>query len=256
MPEAPVNFTKERIETFLRDIQKYIGERVADSDRVESTVKALAKKTKGGTNLEAAFVDEFVLKNVKTYLAQHESAVLGDKSPRSFILAESVPAKKELAIACWTPAKQTGHPFYKSLRTNPRDLYLRWSGKDRKARKTPFVPVCPDLALLAPYRVVFECKYFNQRATQPAVLQLVEGLYEAFFYRALPTFEPGVAGLKYGWNYEYACFLAYDATPNRRLEQAWKELKQVRGRFWAESNIFVMILPLDESFVAQPGNNV
>jgi len=224
-------------------IKNYIGRAVADRDLVEHTVRKLAKKTKDGANWEEAFVYEFLLKNVHSYLLNIEKDVLGGRQPRDFILAESTRAKKE-GMACGTPAKSSGHPFNKTLGRNPGDLYLRWRGQDRKGRTAKFAPVCPDVALLAPYRIVFECKYFNQRAAQPAALPLVEGLFQAFFYRAVPTFAPGTTGLKHGWDYEYSCFLAYDATQNQRLGRAWDALEEIHKRFWDESNIFVIILPL------------
>jgi hypothetical protein len=60
----------------------------------------------------------------------------------------------------------------------------------------------------------------------------------------MPSKPPGTAGLKYGWDYEYACFPAYDSTPKRRLRQAWDDLNEgTCKRFWEDSNIYVMMLP-------------
>jgi hypothetical protein len=69
----------------------------------------------------------------------------------------------------------------------------------------------------------------------------VAGIYEAFFYRALPELQDG--GRYAPWKYDYACLLAYDASPGATLKAAWKSLgPQVRESFWASGNIKVMIL--------------
>jgi len=38
------------------------------------------------------------------------------------------------------------------------------------------------------------------------------------------------------WDYEYACFFAYDATENHQLISAWNEVKErVEEPFWSEA---------------------
>jgi hypothetical protein len=242
MADARENLSKKKAHEFLLDLQRRIGDSVSDRGYVERTVRSSAKKTKDGTGWEMAFINGFVLKNVHACLAQHQGEVSGGKAPRDLILAESRWAKeKNVGIACGTPVKNSGHPFYKVLGVRPETLYPRWQGEDPRRRKTTFAAVCPNFAILAPYRIVFECKYFNRPAAQPAVSQLVEGLYQAFFYRAMPSL-PRAPQLEHGWDYEYSCFLAYDATANERLAKAWEGLRKIHHRFWDESNIFVMIL--------------
>jgi hypothetical protein len=229
--ETAVNLTKREIATFLQGFKDHLSITTASLDR-RNVIN------------EAAFAYEIVLKNLREYLAK-QADVLNGRSPRDFILAEDYALAKEDSadLMCGTPTWEPGHPFHKAIATSAKDLYARWSGQDPKGPKSTFGAVCPDLALLAPYRVVFECKYFTQPGEQNAVSQLVSGLYEAFFYRAMPTAPLGTPGLKHGWDYEYACFLAYDATNNRRLRKAWDALKDTRNRFWDQANIYVMILP-------------
>lgn len=228
MPDT--NLTKQQVHSFLAKLQKLIGERLESRDYVAEAVRKHAKDTNNTTSPEAAFIEAFVLNNLHACVSSE------------LILAESEWAKrKPIGIACGTPVRNSGHPFNKVPGASPLRLYERWVGRDQRGRKSEFAPVCPDVALRAPYRIVFECKYFTQYAQTPAVSQLVEGLYQAFFYRALPTLAPQ-PGLKWGWDYEYSCFLAYDGTSNGRLVKAWSDLAKIHQRSWDESNIFVMIL--------------
>jgi hypothetical protein len=250
MVDAISTLTRGEIESFLAEFSTIMARETEDAAKVQ---KALGEHPclhgQSGknewNNWELAFIDQIVLKNLSEHLQKYlaKTAVLNSKSPCDLIAAESSHAK-EHHIACGTPAWSQGHPFNKAMGSSLDDLYKRWRGDDPKKRKSTFAAVCPDIALLAPFRVVFECKYFNQPANRPATSQLVRGLYQAFFYRAMPTKSPGTTGLKYGWDYEYACFLTYDATGNRRLRKAWCDLDEgTRKRFWDESNIYVILLP-------------
>jgi hypothetical protein len=243
MVSAMVNLTKDATKIFLDELRTLLLVKTEDETKVKDVLSKhplFAHK-----QLEAAFIDQIVMgclsENVKKYLAT--APISNDKLPSDLILAESSQAKKT-KLACGTPVWTQGHPFNKAVESSRTDLYKRWSGSDTKQRKTVFAAVCPDIALLAPFRVIFEGKFFNQPGKQIATSQLVSGLYQTFFYRAMPAKPRGTAGLKYGWDYEYACFLAYDATPKRRLRQAWDDLNEgTRKRFWEDSNIYVMMLP-------------
>ncbi|MFZ3212825.1 MAG: hypothetical protein WA188_15085 [Terriglobales bacterium] len=222
-----LNRSKDEVERFLDGFKGHLSRATATLE-VKSVVN------------EAAFAYEIVLKKLHEYLSTDQAR------PSDFILAEKYKLAKEKfsELACGSPTWEPGHPFHKSLGTGADELYARWKESDPKGPKSPFAAVCPDLALLAPYRIVFECKYFNQPANQDAVSQLVHGLYEAFFYRAMPTKPLETRGLAHGWDYEYSCLLAYDATENRRLRSAWDGLpKDTRDRFWEDANIYVLILP-------------
>ena len=249
---GPCNVTlaKDGIECFLRGFHGVMTGKTADAPEVQSAIRNHpAFKHKGGknerSNWELAFIDQIVLESLSEYLKEYlnKNTNLNGKSSCDVILAESSQAK-DRRIAKGTAAWSLGHPFNKAMGANPDDIYERWKGNDPRKRKSVFPAVCPDIALLTPFRVVFECKYFNKQANRTAGSELVHDLYQAFFYRAMPTKSAGTAGLKYGWDYEYACFLAYDETPNGRLKKAWNDLSEsTRKRFWEDSNIFVMMLP-------------
>jgi hypothetical protein len=70
---------------------------------------------------------------------------------------------------------------------------------------------------------------------------LVEGIYQSFFYRGLPTLPstPKHAA----WDYLFACLLAYDASPDASLITAWRNLPAVvKEGCWEGANIYVMVL--------------
>jgi hypothetical protein len=241
MVNTTVNLTKDEVKSFLDELRTRLLVKTEDETQVKDALSEHPLFVHHQT--EIAFIDQIVMEclsdNVKEYLDKTHAA--DGKLPCDFILAESSQAKNR-KLACGTPVWTHGHPFYKALVSNPSDLYKRWSGKDRK-KLSVFAAVAPDIALLAPFRVVFECKYFNQPGRHIATSELVSGLYQTFFYRAMPTKPAGAGGLRFGWDYEYACFLAYDATHTQRLRQAWHDLKETRKRFWDDGNIYVMILP-------------
>jgi hypothetical protein len=103
---------------------------------------------------------------------------------------------------------------------------------------------CPDFALRKPFAhsIVFEGKYFARGSKEYAARQLVADLYQAFFYRGLPSVEATKRGHP-EWDYDYACLLAFDASPAGSLKDAWDSLgSSVKKSFWEGANIFVMII--------------
>jgi len=238
-----VNLPRDEVKEFLQRLQTHLGTVLANRQDVIDTVTERARKNKGGKDFEAALVEEFILKALHGLLAQSETQYLDGRQPRDVILAESVRARREKAYAAGSPVRTPGHPFQKAIAARAEKIFSRWQGGELNQRKSAVGQVCPDVALISPYRVVFECKYFKTAGLQIAKAALVEGLYEAFFYRAMPR---QARSMKHGagWDYEYACFLAYDATPNHRLVNAWNAVKErVEENFWDDGNIFVMIFP-------------
>ncbi len=93
------------------------------------------------------------------------------------------------------------------LSAKSREIYERW--KNGKGG-SPQIQSCPDFALRepCPHKVVFEAKYFSKGSREFAERELVTNLYQAFFYRGLP--KAGPKGARAGWDYDFACLLAYD----------------------------------------------
>ena len=118
----------------------------------------------------------------------------------------------------------------------------RWKGEPNKQTSQS----APDLALrnLFPFNIVFEIKYFADGGLGKAATELVTDLYQAFFYRALPYVKATES--KPSWDYEYACLLAYDASPGGTLRQSWESLPpKVKSGFWNGANVYAMILRSD-----------
>src|SRR5215472_18209497 len=158
---------------------------------------------------------------------------------RRALLSESYRAHSKFASA--SPVRPGAHPFRKVIGASAREVIEIWrgrSGVNPLARNS-----CPDLALRAPspYRTVFEAKYHTNPSATSAEAELAKNIYQAFFYLALPRLP---ATTKHSaWDYEFACVLAYDATPDGSLLQAWKSLRDsVKAACWSGANVYVMIL--------------
>jgi len=115
----------------------------------------------------------------------------------------------------------------------------RWKGDPKKQT----VQSAPDFALRKPFpfNIVFEIKYFEKGGAERAATELVTDLYQAFFYRALPYVPP--KNRNPSWDYDYACLLACDASPDGTLLNAWESLPpKVKCGFWEGANVYAMIL--------------
>jgi hypothetical protein len=140
-----------------------------------------------------------------------------------------------------TPCRTARHPFTKVFDGKTETIYSRWL--DPQGRPA-LVQSCPDFALREPfpYKTVFEGKYFPNGSLKYARKELVSNIYQAFFYRGLPPVPKNARG-RAEWDYNYACLLAYDASPAGALRMAWNELpRPVRKGFWDGANLYVMIL--------------
>lgn len=121
---------------------------------------------------------------------------------------------------------------------------LNWQRRFAVVEPGPAPPVgqsFPDLALRAPYKIVFEGKYFRKGGVQAAKTEIVKGIYQCFFYLGLPKRPEEKDYL--AWDYDYACYLACDATPDGTLQEAWSSVDpRVKKACWQGANIYVMIL--------------
>jgi hypothetical protein len=185
---------------------------------------------------EGAFLNHFVLPELHGFLS--DQPAMDAKKAKHSILSESY--RSEQTLASWTPASAGRHPFTKVVGSKPVAIVNQWRGH---GRGRSVVQACPDLALRrpSPHKVVFEGKYFAKGRATAAETALVSGIYQAFFYRALPRMPEIPAHA--AWDYDYACFLAYDATEDGTLSQAWRSLDlDVRRGCWEGANVYVMIL--------------
>jgi hypothetical protein len=88
---------------------------------------------------------------------------------------------------------------------------------------------------------VFECKFFREGDAGAGERALVEGVHDAFFYLGLAKLPE--RGSHAAWDYDFACFLAGDASDRGGLHRAWQKVSPtVKSCIWDSANIYVMIL--------------
>lgn len=185
---------------------------------------------------EAAFLNHFVLPVVHAELQTFGG--LAADAAREALLNEYHRGMREISKR--SPASSGRHPFRKMLGASPESVYRAWTSEVDRFGLTQS---CPDFALGTPFphRIVFEGKYFARGSVSFAAKQLATDLYQAFFYRGLPH-RPATKRHA-AWDYDYACLLAFDASPEGTLKAAWDALPlKVRKSFWEGGNVYVMIL--------------
>lgn len=186
---------------------------------------------------EGQFLNKFVHPIISKFL--RDKLPIPEDAVQAF-LAESTDARKR-GLASGTPASPDRHIFTKALGVPTKALVDLWWGT---GEEKPFSQSCPDFAFRAPceHLIVFEAKLFRKGGENAAKTELVKGIYQCFYYRGQPKV-PG-NGKKPGWNYDYACLVAYDASEGASLVKAWKAIAEKVGKdCWETSKIFVMVLP-------------
>jgi hypothetical protein len=161
---------------------------------------------------------------------------IGPQEARLSMLCEYHAKVSDIAVG--NAFRRAGYPFGKAL-GNVQETMLNWTADVKKT--FPLNQAYPDFAIRAPFphKIVFDAKYFDNNTSDAAAKALVEGVYEAAYYRGLPKVAPHPA--KPGWDYDYGCLLAYDASDDGVLTSAWRSVKS-KNAFWDGGNIFVMII--------------
>jgi hypothetical protein len=231
---------------FLSDLESHLNSRLpgATAMRRETAAlvrdaTALPKRDPGRRSAfpEGAFLNEYILPEFNKYLRENLNLTADDA--RRALLSESFRAQHELASG--SPVRSIKHPFRKVIGVSPQQVMKMWRGE---ANVPPLAAnSCPDLALRAPapHSVVFEAKYFTLNGVGSAETGLVRDIYQAFFYLGLPRLPESKKSP--GWNYEFACVLAYDASRDGVLMKAWRSLPaEVKDACWNGANVYVMIL--------------
>lgn len=240
---------KEQARQFLSELHKRLLLDLPSPRLMRNDIGAMLNEPKTDNNkhlrpAEPAFLNRYAVPAIFA----HMQSVRGitDKEAREALLSEWYRCMQEYHRR--SPCRLLNHPFEKS-RLEPREILKRWRGNatDKNGRpRKPLHQPCPDLAFGEPfpYRVVFEVKYF-QDGEDPET-QLVNGIYETFYYLAMP----GIPASKThpAWNYDFGCFLAFDASVEGSLYDVWNSIKEdVRREFWEGGNLFVMIVRTPEA---------
>jgi hypothetical protein len=228
---------KRDAQAFLLKLHQAL-ESVPAAAEMELNVSQTVREAKANSQLhlklpEAAFLNKFVVPTLATMLV----AQLSEAEARKALLDEYYRCMPSLASGA--PGHTVGHPFTKIPGVKLEETYKRWTDGKKALPKS-----WPDFAVRAPFphKILFEGKYFSKGSLTHAQRELVADIYQAFFYRGLAFVEQTVKG-QAAWDYDYACLVAYDASPEGTLKRAWTALpKSVQNSFWNSANIYVMIL--------------
>jgi len=243
MDTLPEHDSKTEAYQFLQDLGTAIVDAAPDASSMGRDIRQIIAAAKGDPqgkhlrNAEAAFLNSYVLPVLHEHL--QSAGGLTKAQARDALLNEFYRGMPEISYRSPVSAKK--HPFQKLLGSSAGAVYKRWTNQDKNYGLTQS---CPDFALGSPFphSIVFEGKYFSNGSADHAARELVRDIYEAFFYRGLPRVEASKRGHP-KWDYDYACLLAYDASPNGTLLNAWDALPpSVKRSFWDGANIYVMIL--------------
>lgn len=236
-----VAMSKDAAHRFLKAFQESFERDLVAVKPFGATVRQRALAAKNDAKAphlrrpEEVFLNEYAIPRLFQELQSNLG--LSIDNARAALLSENF--RHMPAMCSGTPARAVRHPFDKTLAPDPHNVIKHWrSGRSNALRQS-----CPDLALRAPcpYSIVFEGKYFDRGSLAKAEAELVRSIYQAFFYRALP--KVAGSGLRPSWDYEFACLLACDASPDGVLQKAWNSLPQViQEGFWEGANVFVMVV--------------
>jgi hypothetical protein len=235
---------KQRAFQFLKSLEDAL-ETLPPPTEMDRWVRSQCTQAKGNDELrhlrnpEAAFLNGQVIPLVHRLISTYEEMDT-DRATHA-LLNEYYRCMPTMSRN--TPARLVRHPFTKVLSGSGTSIYSRWAND---SGKFALVQSCPDFALQSPFphKIVFEGKYFSRGSLKFARQELAVNIYQAFFYRGLPPVPDNGKGR--AWDYEYACLLAYDASPDSTLKRAWHEIPAaVRNGFWDGANIYVMVLGAD-----------
>ena len=219
---------RSRLREAVRDQGKSIAQQVIDIRK-----EAAASKDKAKAHLkqpEAAFLNTWVARAINDVLIAGGST---EEMARELLLTESHKALAD--ISSGPAARPIAFPFEKKMGVSARAIFDRWT---RRSEEQPFKQPYPDLAIRAPYGVVFEGKYFRSGSRDYAERQLVTAIHESLFYLGVPEIE--ARGRT--WSYRYACLVAFDASSDGAMVTAWNRLKVLHKKFWECANLKVIVI--------------
>jgi hypothetical protein len=234
--------TKDQALEFLKELEKTLNRSLLGPTEMKSWIRdtiAVAKTNDKQKHLrlpEAAFLNGQVLPVLFELLKTYGG--LSTESAQQALLNEYHRTMPDISRR--SPIRWERHPFRKMLGASPGDIYQGWTNPEKGRALTQS---CPDFSLRDPFphAILFEGKYFASGSLEFAQRQLVTDIYQAFFYRGLPRLATTKKHPE--WNYDYACLIAYDASPMATLTSAWTALHlRTRRSFWEGANVYVMIL--------------
>jgi hypothetical protein len=235
VPGSPL---KDNARRFLEVVKATLNAELPPPDELRSAVLEIASAPKADSSKERAFLNHFVVPNIFSVMQMLDG--IGPIQAREAFLCEGYARLSQYCSG--TPSRTEGHPFTKIINSNASEIMSKWKG----GRGKPLTQACPDFAFRYPFpfKIVFEAKYFEHGSADKAARDLAADIYQAFFYRSLPYVPPKRSGV--AWDYDFACLLSYDASPDGAMLNAWDTLAEsVKAGFWEGANVYVMILSGD-----------
>jgi|GEM_PF-986327 len=243
---------KEEAFSFLRSLEDFLNRSTPGPSVISKEVLRIVVESKSSglaphkNFTEGAFLNQYIIPAIHHFLAVDQG--LGIANATQTLLSESYRHIPRLSSG--SPSRSVPHPFKKVMGAKSPEIIKQWRGNGPGAA---VVQSCPDIALRNPFphRVLLEGKFFAKGGIQAAETALVTGIYQSFFYLGLPTIaeRPNHPA----WDYDYACFLAYDATDEGTLLQSWQSLDpKVKRGCWEGANLYVMILRGSANSSIQP----
>lgn len=225
---------------FLRELERRLSSSLRDTDRLTAALdEAVANRDRVKDphlfRREAVFVNRYVVPCLYELICAPEYFANDEARARKALRNEHLTGMEKYTEA--TGAWLEKHPFSKIWPGDPEAVYAQWSAGKGLRDSWPDIAI-HDEALP---RVVFECKYFVGGSSAAARTAIVQDLYQAVFYRGLPPLP--AKGTRAAWSCDYACLIAFDASPSRELLGAWKRLPaQVRDAFWSGAGVYPMFI--------------
>lgn len=218
--------------SYLQSLERYLIETTPQSEEMRERVAELQSEPTNTHKIR----ENIFLYEIMPAISQHMQTVVGidARQARESLVCEY--HKNIPTLSASNGFRAVGHPFSKQIGESYEKIFDRWI---RPASNFPINQVYPDFAFRPPFphKIVFDAKYFIDNSEASAKKALVSGAYEAAFYRGLPNDRNGDGG----WDYDFGCLLAYDASRDGILKKLWASVVQ-KQEFWNGANVYIMII--------------
>jgi hypothetical protein len=208
------NNQKEAAYIFLTGLENKLSQALPAANAMKTLMSEISVRGKSPSTIR----ENIFLYHILPIVSDHMQTVagIGPDEARASLLCEY--HEKVRDIASGNPFRRLGHPFQKKVGMRIEEIMQSWT---KVPGKLPKNQAYPDLGFRKPfpYKIVFDAKYFTQNSQTAAIKALVEGAYETMFYRGLPKTSSGANGDS-GWDYDYGCLVAYDASDSGVLASA------------------------------------
>jgi hypothetical protein len=226
---------------FFEGLERHLNQSIPTPTKLRKQVEEISRRARASSSkrerrntfCESAFLGTHVFRPLHEFVAGWSG--MDKETACQALLVEGY--KHYANIASGTPRRWLEHPFKKRHDEAAASIVARWKSGRLVGDS------CPDMALREPfpYKTVFECKFFRDGDVGAGASTLVGGVQEAFFYLGLAKLPE--RGSHAAWDYDFACFLAGDASDQGGLHRAWQKVSRtVKSCIWDSANIYVMVL--------------